>query len=82
MRDDFEITKFIIQTEERMKLMLVRIEELESFNRVLIKHIDSLDSKNKSFFDNFKFGRFRFTPLEKKLGHLPKERSTFTLNDD
>ena len=86
MRDDFEITKFIIQTEERMKLMLARIEELESFNRVLIiplmfKHRGIVSFLLKLFIKNLsriiKLFKNLTSPKKSKNHNAPKHMNDF-----
>lgn len=92
-----KIYKQIAYLESRVKRLIkenktlkesknAEIEKILQINEVLIKHIEILENRCRSFFDRFKFGRFRFVSIEedlasKRLRHISKKES-FKFNDD
>ena len=71
-------TYFIQKIEE----MEERIAKLEEINTVQNKHIAYLQKRTRSFFDRFKFGRFKPLDITKEGEAVKPKRKGFVLNDD
>ena len=67
---------------QKIEEMEERIAKLEEINTVQNKHIAYLQKRTRSFFDRFKFGRFKPLDITKDGEAVKPKRKGFFLNDD
>ena len=67
---------------QKIEEMEERIAKLEEINTVQNKHTAYLQKRTRSFFDRFKFGRFKPLDITKEGEAVKPKRKGFVVNDD